>query len=255
MHPIKKNRLTVILALAIIFVAPLLAFAEGDGSGGGQNQPLALLTSTPADGARNVARDTEIKLSFNKNVVNMSVQANNRKCFTITQGQNNVAFNVVMADDQVQPEGKRDIILVPKSSLLPGTSYKVTISSGLQAKNGSAPTQAVSITFTTAGAAPQEQPAQNLESKPTAVEPTPPRTDAKETAPKAAEPQSDASSSTTSLSPAVDAAQEDASQARSESVIKENHEASRTPVKGLAYAGIIVLLGAGGLLFYRGKRK
>lgn len=256
MQRILKIKLTLFLALAMLFSVPFMALGEGDGSGGGQNQPLALLTSAPADGARDVAPNAQIKLSFNKNVVNMSIQANNRKCFSITQGQNNVAFDIVMADDQVQPEGKRDIILVPKTSLLPGTSYTITVAPGLQGKNGSTLTEAVSITFTTAGAAPKEQPAPNVASKPAVKESAPSNTDVQETALKTVEPQADVSSSTSSLTPPVDAAQEEASQSASESVVvKENQEAGSTPVKGLAYAGIIVLLGVGGWVFYRGKRK
>ncbi|MEQ8175090.1 MAG: Ig-like domain-containing protein [Syntrophomonadaceae bacterium] len=241
-----KAKLLVFLVLAALIVLPFTAFAEGDGSGGGQNQPLALLASTPADGAQNVALDTQIKLSFNKNVVNMSVASNNRKCFTITQGQNNIAFDVVMADDQVQPEGKRDIVLVPRSSLLPGSTYKVIISAGLQAKNESSLTQATSITFTTAGAAPKA---------PAANEATPSQAEAAKPAPNAVETQPEASSNNSSLTAPVDATQKDASQATSESTTQGNSETTGRTVKGLTYAGIIVLLGAGGVILYWRKRK
>lgn len=250
-----KIKILVFLVLAALFVSPFMAFAEGDGSGGGQNQPLALLTSTPVNGAQNVARDTEINLSFNKNVVNMSVAANNRKCFTITQGQNSVAFDVVMADDQVQPEGKRDIILVPRSSLLPGTSYKVTVSSGLLAKNGSTMVQDVTITFTTAGIAPKEQPDQRAESGSAAKEATPPQAEVKQPAPITVEAQAPASSNNASLTPPVDAAQKDASQAAPDPGAQGNREAYRSFIKSIAYAGIIVLLVAGAVVFYRRKRK
>lgn len=265
MHRIFKFKLLAFFMLAALFASPFMVFAEGDGSGGGQNQPLALLTSTPADGAQNAARDTQIKLSFNKNVVNMSVAANNRKCFSITQGQNNVAFDVVMADDQVQPEGKRDIILVPRSPLLPGTRYTVNISSGLLAKNGSTMLQAVTITFTTAGAAPQEQPAQSVESEktgntvqtatPAARETTQSITEVQDPAPNTVEPQPDVYSNNSSLTQPVEVADKDASQAPSESAVKENRQANGMPVKGWTYAGIIALLGAGGLVFYSSRRK
>ncbi|MEN6390769.1 MAG: Ig-like domain-containing protein [Syntrophomonas sp.] len=250
-----KIKLLVLLVLAALVISPFMVLAEGDGSGGGQNQPLALLASTPADGAQNVARDTQIKLSFNKNVVNMSVAANNRKCFTIVQGQNKVAFDVVMADDQVQPEGKRDIILVPRNSLLPGTTYKVIVNPGLQAKNGSSLTQAVSITFTTTGAAPKEQPTQSVESGSAAKQATMPQAEVKESAPNAVETQPEASSNNSSLTAPVDVTQKDTSQAASESTTQGNRETTGRTVKGLTYAGIIVLLGVGGLVFYRVKRK
>lgn len=255
MQSASKFKLTVFMALAMLLILPFWALAEGDGSGGGQNQPLALLTSSPADGARDVARDTKIKLSFNKNVVNMTVQAHNRQCITITQGGKTVPVDVVMADDQVQPEGKRDIILVPRSALLPGTKYTVNIAAGLQAKNGSTMVQPVSISFTTAGAAPQEQLAQNSASSPAARETGLPGAEAKEPTPVNGETQSAAPSDTAAPAPPVDDAQVEASPSTSESAAQGNPEASGSPVKALTYGGIVVLLGAGCLVFYRWKRK
>ncbi|HWP95754.1 MAG TPA: Ig-like domain-containing protein [Syntrophomonadaceae bacterium] len=145
-----KRKLLIFVMMVLLIFQTLPAMAgQGDGSGGGQDQSLLLVTSSPANGAKEAALDTQIKLTFNKNVVNMSVQANNRGCFTLLGGGKAVAITVKMADDQVQPEGKRDIILVPQNPLTPGTSYRVTIASGLQAKSGSLLGQAVSLSFTT----------------------------------------------------------------------------------------------------------
>lgn len=151
-----KWRITAILITLMLLLMPLLTCGAaedgaGDGSGGGKSQPLMLLTSVPADGAGNVPVDNQIKLSFNKNVVNMSVKENNLSCFTLKSGQKDVPFKVIMADDQIRPEGKRDIVLVPETPLQPGTSYTIGVSSNLQAKNGSTLARALSISFTTSG--------------------------------------------------------------------------------------------------------
>lgn len=141
-----------LLSVMLIFASNAQFIAgQGDGSGGGQDQPLSLLSSTPADGAQDMAVDTQIKLSFNKNVVNMTVKDNNQKCFTLTADNQAVPFDVIMADDQVQPEGKRDVILRPRNGLSAGTKYLITISPMLQAKSGVVLGHEVKIAFSTAG--------------------------------------------------------------------------------------------------------
>jgi len=69
----KKSRLFAIIILALIgcllMAMPALAESTGDGSGGGQGVPLALDSSTPADGQKDVPLTGEIKLVFNKNVI------------------------------------------------------------------------------------------------------------------------------------------------------------------------------------------
>ncbi len=156
-----KGKIIALMMAIAMAAMPFTAWSaedgDGDGSGGGKSQPLTLLSSSPADGAVGVPVDAQIKLSFNKNVVNISVKDNNRSCFTLAAGQKAVAFDVVMADDQMQPEGKRDIILKPRNSMQAGTRYTVDISSRLIAKNGSTLPQTVSLSFTTSGPAPADK--------------------------------------------------------------------------------------------------
>lgn len=154
--------LLLVLLLSLAIAVPALA-ADGDGTGGGQSQPLALLSSTPADGQTDVPLDTAIVLGFSKNVINMSVNENNSQCFALWDGGQTVAINVEMADDQIYPEKKREIVIVPLQPLQEGTTYTLKIAPQLQAKNGMTLEQEVQVVFTTAGAETNEQAAQQEE--------------------------------------------------------------------------------------------
>lgn len=132
-----------------------LATGQGDGSGGGKDQPLSLSSSIPADGQRDVSLTTEIVLSFSKNVVYMTVCENNKKCLALYAADGNkIPVEVIMADDQIEPEKRRDLQLKPLQSLKPATSYTIKISPELQSKSGVTVGQEITVSFTTAGAAP-----------------------------------------------------------------------------------------------------
>lgn len=152
----RKSGFSLVLALVVLFclflTLPVLAEGgNGDGSGGGKSVPLGLASSSPADGASNVAANTQIKLTFNKNVVNMSVKDNNVKCFALYNNGQQVPINVIMADDQIQPEYRREVTIAPQQSLQPGSSYTLKISPELQAKSGAVLGQEAKVSFTTAG--------------------------------------------------------------------------------------------------------
>lgn len=152
----QKSRSSLVLALVVLFclflTLPVLAEGgSGDGSGGGKDIPLGLASSDPADGASNVTVDTQIKLTFNKNVINMSVKDNNVKCFALYNNGQQVPISVIMADDQIQPEYKREVTIAPQQSLQPGSSYTLKISPELQAKNGTVLGQEIKVSFITAG--------------------------------------------------------------------------------------------------------
>lgn len=140
----------LIVFLCLIVAVPVLA---ENGSGGGKNNPLSLESSLPSDGQEGVVLDTQIKLSFSKNVVNMSVKDNNLQCFKLLKGDETVEFEVQMADDQIEPEGKRDIILIPKDNLQANAEYTVVVSSELQSKSGSTLGREMKIRFKTADSA------------------------------------------------------------------------------------------------------
>lgn len=148
----KSSVLVVAILITILFMTlPVLA-GEGDGTGGGQNIPLGLASSTPADGQTGVALQPEIKLTFNKNVINLAIRDANKNCFAlVTLTGSNVPIEVIMADDQIYPEEKRNVSLKPLQALKPATTYIVKISPQLQAKNGTSLGHEVTVKFVTAG--------------------------------------------------------------------------------------------------------
>jgi len=174
MTAFKRRKSQYVLTMVTLFwmlamILPVLA--EGDGSGGGQNVSLGLATSTPADGAQNVALDTKIKLVFNKNVINMTVKENNLRCFSLYAGSAAVPINIQMADDQIYPELKREVTLVPRQALQAGTDYTVVISGALQAKSGAVLGQDIKVRFSTAAAQGEKPPAAEAGEKPAAQPP------------------------------------------------------------------------------------
>ena len=120
----------------------------------GQGNPLSLVQSSPAHGEQDVHLTGEIKLSFNKNVVHMTVCDDNKQCFALyAEDGIAVPVEVIMADDQMEPEKRRDIVLKPQQELAAGTAYTVK-APALRAKNGTTLGTEATVTFTTAGAAP-----------------------------------------------------------------------------------------------------
>lgn len=152
--------LTFCLLLGEAYTIPVWA---GDGSGGGKNQPLALVTSVPAHGQSNVSLPVEIKLTFNKNVVYMMVRDNNQKCFALySQDGQQVPADIVMADDQVEFEKRRDVIVKPRVGLQPSTIYTVKVSPQLESKSGVNLGQQAVVSFTTAGVKTGENQVKNI---------------------------------------------------------------------------------------------
>lgn len=144
-----KIKATISLVLLMVLITSIGVFADGNG-GGGSNNPFSLDTSMPAHQEKNVPVDSEIKLVFTKNVVNILVQENNMTCFKL-QDENgqDVPVDIIMADDQIERDKKRDIILEPKSLLNEGAEYTIVIDSSLQSKSGQALEEDVILTFNT----------------------------------------------------------------------------------------------------------
>ncbi len=158
----KTRRKFISILLAAVFclaimAAPALSGQE-DGSGGGQGNPLILVSSNPADGQKDVELPVLINLSFSKNVINMTVSDNNRKCFSLYSADGLlVPVEVIMADDQIEPEKKRDIAVKPLHDLKSGTSYTLKISQELRSKSGVCLEKPESITFVTKGRPSSEE--------------------------------------------------------------------------------------------------
>lgn len=147
----KKYIIFSILFVLSAWLAFLPSFAEnGDGTGGGKNEPLALLSSSPANGQTDVTLNAQIVMGFSKNVINMTVRDNNMKCFALYNEKGEaVPIKVLMADDQIEPEKKREVIIAPEENLKEGTRYQVKISASLQSKSGVTLKNDVFINFTT----------------------------------------------------------------------------------------------------------
>lgn len=160
----KKSRLGITIILVIItsllMAMPVLAGqGNGSGSGGGQSEPLNLVSSTPTDGQKNFPINGEVKLSFNKNVVNLAVKDSNKACFGIYNPDGSkLAIEVIMPDDQINPEQNQNVTLKPLQELRNGTAYVVKISPQLQAKNGTSLGKEIVINFETAATASNSSP-------------------------------------------------------------------------------------------------
>ncbi len=134
-----RPRLVFLAVLTILcwFSMSAAAFA-GDGSGGGPNSPLALVSTS--------ASSTEIKLTFNKNVVSDTVKDKNKACFTLTDASGeSFPFQVSMAGDQPGSDSSRTITLQLQKEFAPGTTYTLKISPELQAKNGATVGKTITI--------------------------------------------------------------------------------------------------------------
>lgn len=131
----------VLLALLLLAASAFPTFAgegdgDGSGSGGGREVPLTLEHASIANGAVNVDPNERIVLQFSKNVVHFNVKERNMACFSVEDSKgNDVPIDVVMGDDQVDPDIKRIVTIVPKSPYKTGETYLLTVHRGLIAKN------------------------------------------------------------------------------------------------------------------------
>ncbi|HEY2422433.1 MAG TPA: Ig-like domain-containing protein [Neobacillus sp.] len=158
----KAKVLLFILVLSSFFIGQI-ASAEGDGTGGGtsggKSEPLALVSSSIKDGATGVSLKPEITLTFSKNIVNMTVNENNKKCFSLqTTNGTTIPINLTLPDDQIEVDRKDDAIITPKANLAQGTTYSIVISSSLRSKSGVTTGKEIKITFTTEVEKPATKP-------------------------------------------------------------------------------------------------
>ncbi len=124
---------------------------NGDSSGSGDSEPLALVHSTVADGEVGVETNRRLQLVFNSNISNITVKENNAGCFAVTDDKGvNVPTSVIIFDDQLEREMRRDIHLDINDGLKAGKTYAIKISKNLTAKNGKTLGREIKITFTTA---------------------------------------------------------------------------------------------------------
>lgn len=124
---------------------------SGDGTGGGSTEPLSIVTVTPADKSTEIAIDTPIKLEFSKNVAYATVRDANLKAVSLWAGDQLVAAEITMADDQLEPDLRNFINIVPSEPLKEGTVYTIKVDTTLSSKSGDVLTAPITLTFTTAG--------------------------------------------------------------------------------------------------------
>ncbi|MFO1446098.1 Ig-like domain-containing protein [Bacillus sp. Bva_UNVM-123] len=147
----------ILLFILILFSLSIgqIASAEG-GTGGGKNEPLTLSSSSISDGATGVSLKPEIVLTFSKNIVNMKVVENNKKCFSLqTEDGVKVPINLFLADDQIEFEKRNDAIITPVDNLTQGTTYFIVVSGSLTSKSGISTGKETRISFTTKGEKPE----------------------------------------------------------------------------------------------------
>nr|WP_236614553.1 Ig-like domain-containing protein [Sporomusa ovata] len=146
-----------------------LVYAEGGQSsspGIAGQKPLGFVSISLEGGgevsnAVNVPTQPKFNIVFDKNVVNSTIWDNNRQCFGLISADNkNIPVVVSKIDDTVDFNHRQNIYVQPVNPLSPGTSYTLTISPDLQAKNGKSTLagttggQGITISFKTAGQAP-----------------------------------------------------------------------------------------------------
>jgi hypothetical protein len=132
------------LVLVVLFV-----FASGFLFAG--DKPLSLKESDPEHEDVDVPVDIEITLEFSNNVVNMKVSEHNAECFSLLDPEGEeLEIEIVFPDDQLEPEKKRIIYIIPVEPLESSTQYTVVVSEELMAKNGNQLGEEVEITFVTA---------------------------------------------------------------------------------------------------------
>lgn len=154
-----KRLFAFLMAIALAILMPVHAFAaggngsgggKGNGSGGGSAEALTVESASIEDGAQIGSKDT-ITLVFSKNVCNQSVRENNAQLVTLTDSTGSpVAVDVVLCDDQIEPEKKNNIEITFTEPLTAG-SYTLTAQAGITSKSGAVMAKDYVLTFTVSG--------------------------------------------------------------------------------------------------------
>lgn len=158
-----KSHSRLLILFLLLTLVPSWVWAEdGDGSGQGlglnKDIALTLVKSSVTDGASDVAVNETIQLDFNKNVCNVTVLADNKKCFHLTDSSGEaVAIRLIFPDDQIQQDYKRQVFIIPQEDLDKDASYRISIDSTLKAKNGTTIDNAHTFTFTTGSSRTDEE--------------------------------------------------------------------------------------------------
>jgi|GEM_PF-5284695 len=154
MNKVLKNNNVGILFLLVLSMClspvSVMASGAGDGSGGGHNEPLTMESSSIKDGEENIALQPEIKLVFSKNVVNIKVKDHNSKSISLVTSQGDIVpVEVIMEDDQIRPDKRREVVIKPKKRLNTNTKYVLNINTSFKSKSEISLKEPLKISFTT----------------------------------------------------------------------------------------------------------
>ncbi|HEY8910095.1 MAG TPA: LysM peptidoglycan-binding domain-containing protein [Desulfosporosinus sp.] len=96
-----------------------------------------LLSGTHLQGSTNISINPDMVLTFNKNVVNNTVWANNQSSINLTTNAGrNVPISVTKISDKIDFTQRQKIYLRPIHPLTPGTEYILRLFPGLKSFNG-----------------------------------------------------------------------------------------------------------------------
>ena len=115
-----KKLLALLMAMTMVLLMSVNAFAaggdgsgggKGNGSGGGSDEAMSVESASVEDGAVIGAEDS-ITLVFSKNVCHKSVRDLNMILAVLTDSEGNeIAIEVVLCDDQIEPDKKNDYVI------------------------------------------------------------------------------------------------------------------------------------------------
>lgn len=137
-----KKIMTLFMAIMMVLI-PVNVFAagggngggNGSGNGGGKEEGLFVESASIEDG-ESLGSDESITLVFSKNVVNAEVAEANMALFQVQDSKGTeVEIEVGMADDQVEPDKKNDVVIGFPQGLSDG-DYTLTAKSGITSKSG-----------------------------------------------------------------------------------------------------------------------
>ena len=151
-------------AFLMVLTVLMSAFAVTAAAEGGKDKPLDIVSSTLDSGC--IAPGEEIKLVFSKNIAYQDVREDNMGLFTLEDAEGNeIESEVIIADLQVEPEKKNDVIIKPAAEL-PEGEYILTAHAGITAKNGTSTEEDIVMNFTVSAATPAEEPAETPAEEP-----------------------------------------------------------------------------------------
>jgi len=134
-----KNLKSYSLLIFLTTIFLILCFSSLAQQNNSEKNPLVLVGHRMVDELNEEGlRSTRIELVFSKNVVNMTVSENNKKCFNLKSkiDGEEIPIEIQMADDQIEREKRNIITIVIQKPLEPLKAYQIIVSPALESKSG-----------------------------------------------------------------------------------------------------------------------